>query len=214
MIHFGVVKRSVVFIILGGLLLGLIGAGTYLFMSRNTSSGSPTADAIPTPTSMPTLVSWDDPAGFTMQYPEGVIVNKHDEDKVNYAHVELTSATHPGGLIIWVKDLPKGVTDTVTWGKRASTPSAAISFDTTLGGQPAQKILVSGQTKTVTTGVVFDGVVWYVEATLADEAYWQSVYDVVIQSFAFKPIAPQAAANSGGNAPSGDTTVDEEEVLE
>lgn len=208
-------KRPVVIILVAGLLLGVIGAGAYLYFSQKTNLEVPAeTGASPTPT--PKLVLWDDPAGFTMQYPEGIQLNKHDEDKENYAHVEFTDPNHPGSLIVWVKDLPKGVTDTVSWGKKVSTPSSAISFDTTLGGNPAQKILVSSPVKTVTTGVVYDGVLWYIEATLTDEAYWQSVYDNVVSSFVFKPIAAapgsSAPGSSGESAP--EYSVDEEEVLE
>jgi len=203
-----VMKKPVVRIILGGLLLGLLGAGAYLYFSKNSQSPDITG-ASPTPTVAPKLVTWDDPAGFTMQYPEGLTFNKHDEDKVNYAHVELTDSNHPGSLIVWVKDLPKGIADTASWGKKVATPSSALSFDTTLGIQPAQKILVSAPTKTVTVGVVWDGVLWYIEANLTDEPYWQSVYDTVVNSFTFKPL-PTAPAGSG----SGGDTVDEEEILE
>jgi len=209
-------KRPIVLIILAGLLLGGIGAGAYLYFSKNTTPVNPVGDSVvPTPT--PKLVLWDDPAGFTMQYPEGILVNKHDEDKENYAHVELTNSAHPGGLIVWVKDIPKGIADTVAWGKKISTPSSAISFDTTLGGMPAQKVLVSTPVKTATTGVIYDGVLWYVEAVLGDDDYWQSVYDQVVGSFVFKPIEGDSgsgapAADPGGAA--GDYSVDEEEVLE
>lgn len=208
-------KRPIVIILIAGLLLGVVGAGAYLYFSQKTMSEAPVAtEIIPTP--VPKLVLWDDSAGFTMQYPEGIQLNKHDEDKENYAHVELTDPNHPGGLIVWVKDLPKGVADTVAWGKKVSTPSSAISFDTTLGGNAAQKILVSSPVKTVMTGVVYDGVLWYIEAVLTDEVYWQSVYDNVVSSFVFKPTtaAPGSSApgSSGESAP--EYSVDEEEVLE
>jgi len=206
-------KRPVIFIIVGGLLLGILGGGAYLYFSKN-STPSPRVTAEPTPTIAPELLTWDDPAGFTMQYPKGLTVDKHDEDKINYAHVEFLDSKHPGGLIVWVKDLPKGVTDTDTWGKKAATPSSAISFDTTLGSQSAQKILVSQPVKTVTTGVVYDGVLWYVEATLTDDAYWQSVYDKIVQSFTFKPLPAQAVDGGASDDTAGGGGVDEEEVLE
>ncbi len=207
-------KKSLVLIIVGGLLLGLVGAGAYLYYSKTTGvTTSPTGtDVTPVPT--PKLLMWDDPAGFTMQYPEGLTVNKHDEDLVNYAHVELTDSAHPGNVIIWVKDIPSGITDTASWGKKASAPASAISFDTSLAGQSAQKILVSSPEKIVSVGVIYDGVLWYIEAKLTDEPYWQSVFDGVIQSFIFKPTASQAAGNTVSSGGANDSAVDEEEVLE
>lgn len=209
-------KKPIIFVVVGGLLLGLLGAGIYIYVSpKNTTSVDVRADsALLTPTPAMTLLTWDDPAGFTMQYPADVNVNTHEEDVVNYAHVELTSTTHPGSVVLWVKDLPKGVTNTVAWGKQAATPSSAISFDTTLGDQPAQKVLISQAPKTTRVGVVYDGVLWIVEATLTDDVYWQRVYDVITKSFAFKPIAGKTQP-LGVDEPSGDMNVaDEEEILE
>lgn len=207
-------KKPLVLIIVGGLLLGLSGAGAYLYYSKNNGVVISPAGTDVTPMPTPKLLMWDDPAGFTMQYPEGLTLNKHDEDTVNYAHVELTDSAHPGNLIIWVKDTPKGITDTASWGKKAATPSSAISFETMLAGQSAQKILVSSPEKIVTVGTVYDGVLWYIEAKLTDEPYWQSMYDGVVQTFTFKPIASQAASGAAANSGVGQSAVDEEEVLE
>ncbi len=205
-------NKPLVLIIIGGVLLGGLGAGAYLYTSRITSAPSPVSETPNvTPTLAPTMITWDDPAGFTLSYPDGLQVNKHDEDKENYAHVEFTDTKHPGRVIVWVKDLPRKVTDTVSWGKLIAT-SSAISFDTTLGGKPAQKVLISQPQKTMMTGIVYDGVLWYIEADLVDEPYWRSVFDSLSSTFAFKPIeesAPAAAA-----PPASETSVDEEEVLE
>lgn len=206
-------KRPLVVIIIAGILLGVIGAGIYLYVSQNTPASLTVSPGEPVPTKAPILALWDDPAGFTMQYPEGLMVNKHDEDTVHYARVELTDDAHPGGLTVWVSDLPKGVTDTVSWGKKAATPSSAISFDTTLGDQPAQKILIADVPKKVMVGVVWDGVLWYIEAAPADDPYWQSVYDTVVSSFVFKPLPESVTETSAGSA-AGEQLYDEEEVLE
>lgn len=205
-------KKPLIIILLGGLIVGLLGAGGYLYVFKSRQPPEVTG-ANPSPTPTPKLVSWDDPSGFTMSYPEGLTVNKHDEDKMNYAHVEFTDAAHPGSLVIWVKDLPKGVKDTVAWGKKMATPSAALSFDTMLGGQPAQKIMIADVTKVVMVGVVWDGVLWEIVANLTDEPYWQTIFDTVIGSFAFKPLPTEPESNANENAVSG-STYDEEEILE
>lgn len=209
-------RRPLVLILLGGLALGIVGAGAYLFLSPKQDAPAIVVSQTPTPTPTVHLLSWNDPAGFTVQYPQDLTVNKHDEDTENYAHVEFTHEKHPGSLIIWVKDLPKGVADTLAWGKSASTPSSALSFDTTLGGKQAQKILVSGTPTVTQIGVVYDGVLWVVEGIATDEPYWQSVFDTVINSFAFTPLPQQTtgAEKTGGSAPAEEASYDEEEVLE
>lgn len=210
-------KKPWIFILVGGLLLGGLGAGTYLyFASSGSRSASPEIGGVAiSPTPAPSLITWDDPAGFTIQYPEHLVFNKHDEDKVNYAHLEFTDPSHAGALYVWVTDLPVGISDTASWGKKMSTPSSAISFETSLAGQSAQKILVSGPEKKVTVGVVYDGLLWYIEAKLTDESYWQGVYDTIVQSFTFKPLASeQGQAGGGVPAAANDSAVEEEEVLE
>lgn len=205
-------KRIVIFLFLA-LVLGGGGAGAYLYYSNTSASpispkGEDAAMVEPTPT--PKLVTWDDPSGFTTSYPEGLAVDKHDEDTEHYAHVEFTDPKHPGRLVIWVKDLPKGVTDTTSWGKKISASPSAILFETTLGGKPAQKVLTSSPAKTVSVGVVYDGVLWIVESELTDSDYWQSIHDSVTGAFAFKPTTSEPAA---GAAPV-EQSFDEEEVLE
>lgn len=218
MIHFGHMKRPIVIILVAGILLGGLGGGAYLFFSRTGGTKTPNLIAAnPTPTPVPTLISWDDPAGFSIKYPDTLTLNKHDEDKENYAHLEFTHPSHPGSVVVLVKDLPKGVTDTISWGKKASTPSSAISFDTVINEKPAQKILVSSPVKTVTTGIVYDGVLWYIEATLTDDAFWQPIYDGMLNDFTFTPLTGSGSeSDSGAGVPaSGDAaSYDEEEVLE
>lgn len=219
MIHFGHMKRPVIIILVAGILLGCIGAGSYLYFSRTGKSETPDLlVGTPTPTPEVALISWDDPAGFRLKYPDTVTLNKHEEDTENYAHLEFTQSSHPGRVVVMVKDLPKGITDTASWGKKAATPSSAISFDTTIGEKPAQKVLVSSPVKTVTTGIVYDGVLWYIEATLADESFWQPIYDGIVNTFAFVPVAdaPSEGTSVTGGAPSvgESTSYDEEEVLE
>ena len=206
-------KRALIFVLVT-LILGGAGAGAYLYYTGSASPPiSPKGEeAAVKPTPAPSLATWDDPAGFTVSYPGDLTLNKHDEDKDNYAHVEFTNAAHPGGLIIWVKDLPKGITTTTSWGKKMSASSSAILFDTTLGEKPAQKVLQSSPAKTVSVGVVYDGVLWTVETNLADASYWQTVHDAVVGSFTFKPLPTEAPSAAG--PVSSDQPVDEEEVLQ
>ncbi len=205
------------FVILGGLCLGLLGAGSYFLFSKNsTNVVSPKgADANVTPTAAPKMLSWDDPAGFTVSYPEGLIMNKHDEDAVNYAHVEFTSPGKPGSMIIWVKDIPPGVSDTGTWVKKDASLSAGSALDTTLGGQAAQKILLATSPKKEIIGSVYDNALFYIEVALDDGGFWQSTTDSMVQSFVFKPINTQAGTSDGNSGSPGDSlSVDEEEVLQ
>lgn len=199
--------------ILVGLVIGGIASGGYLLWIRNQSVPIEQA-ATPTPTPAP-LLTWNDPNGFTFQYPEGLSVNIHDEDKENYAHLEFIHPDHPGKLIVWGKDPVRGVTDTAGWVKNEKRFTGAGVLDTEMGGQKAAKVMIEGVTRMLVTGTVYDSIVWSVETTLDDLLFWSGVHATIVDSFAFVPVKePGSAATSEPVPVVDDVAVDEEEVVE
>lgn len=205
--------------ILVGLLIGGIASGGYLWWmkSRAESSGASNEQAAtPTPTPVQLLI-WNDPNGFSFQYPDGLTINKHGEDKENYAHIEFTHPDHPGKLIVWGKDLAKGVTDTASWVKNEKRFIGASVLDTELGGQKATKIMVEGITRMLVVGTVNDTIIWSVEANLEDAEFWTGVHTTIANSFAFVPVKSESTTSSSSEeaVPVAQTqAVDEEEVVE
>lgn len=203
--------------ILVGLLIGGILSGSYLVWvksKRVAPSVSEAQTATPTPTPA-ALLTWTDPNGFSFQYPEGLVVNKHDEDRENYAHLEFTHANHPGNLVVWGKDQARGVTDSDSWVKNEKRFIGAAVLDTELGGKPGKKVMIEGITRMAVIGAVYDSIVWTVEAKLEDADFWTNTQNAIVHSFAF--VAPKAAGSesSAETVPSGeDVVVDEEEIIE
>lgn len=154
------------------------------------------------------MIVWDDPAGFTFSYPEGLIIDKHDEDKQNYAHVELTNRAHPGKTIVWAKDTTS--LDVAAWVNTEKQFKGANIVDTTLGGKPAKKIFLSSFPPKLIVGTIFDDIVWTIEAELDDSEYWTGVHNDIGSSFAFKPLEESLSVGSGVV----EEVVDEEEVIE
>ncbi len=191
-------------IVTGVLVVGVVAGGLFVFSKNNSRVISP-GEVVSTPTPAVEMTTWDDPAGFSFQYPKDLSVNNHEEDNDNYAHVELTSKEHPGNIIVWVSDLPKGVTTLDSWVKKIY--STSMTLDTMLGGETAKKVLVSSPSAKLIVGTVSDGLLFYVEGTLTDKPYWQTVEDGIVKSFAFTPDTSTAAS---GQAES----VDEEEVVQ
>jgi hypothetical protein len=192
-------------------LLVLIGAGVYVWKLKNASQGpSPEVASVLTPTPEE-LLTWEDVSGFSFQYPKGIDVNKHDEDQENYAHVELTHKDHPGSIILWAKDLPAGVVDAASWVKKEKTFTGANILDTTLGGEPGKKVLLTTPMNKLFVGTVYDDLLWYIETTPEDSEYWNKVHDTILSSYAFPTLTSDSqGAGSGG----GQEEVDEEEVVE
>ncbi|MEK7544465.1 MAG: hypothetical protein AAB557_06430 [Patescibacteria group bacterium] len=204
-------------IIIGLIIGGILSAG-YLFWWGKSQSAGPAGsqESLSPPAPTPAqLLAWNDPNGFSFQYPEGLVVNKHDEDKENYSHVEFTSPDHPGRLIVWGKDPGRGVTDAASWVSQEKRFIGASLLDTTLGGQQAKKVMVDGVTRVLVVGALYDGIVWSVEAALEDADFWTGVHTTIINSFAFIPVKEPGSSATSEPAPAvDDVVVDEEEVVE
>lgn len=199
--------------ILVGLLIGGMASAGYLWWIRGKPAPVEQSTA-PTPAPVQ-LLTWTDPNGFTFQYPEGLSVNKHDDDRENYAHLEFTHPDHPGGLIVWGKDPTKGITDTAGWVKGEKRFTGASILDTELGSQAGKKVMIEGVNRMLIVGTVYDGIVWSVEATLEDVQFWTGVHTTIADSFKFIPVQqPGSAAISEPVPVVDDVTVDEEEVIE
>ena len=200
-------KNPKVFIpIILGVLFGGIGAAVFLANQQNNKQAPSTVSA-PTSSAVE-LATWSDQAGFQFQYPKDLSVDRHDEDTVNYAHIEFTHKDHPGKLIVWAKDT--NAQDVTAWVKTEKRFSGASVLDTTLGNLPAKKILLTSPEKMLIVGTVSDEIVFTIEATLDDSDYWSGVHNTIYSSFAFtSPGQTEPVKESGGEG-----AVDEEETLE
>lgn len=191
-----------------------ITGGAYWFRQRQTANqADQVAVAVPSPTPQPTeaLAVWNDQSQFTFQYSKTLTLNPHEEDTVNYAHVELTHPQHPGYIIAWTKDTTaQSIDDWVTKEKLTT------AIDTTVGGLPAKKTLGEKE-NTQFLSSIRNGYLYQIEADLSDRTYWEPMLNQIITSFAFTEAdaAPQEQSAPPATAPnesSGDYI--EEEVIE
>jgi hypothetical protein len=179
------------------------------------SKSSPQTAAAPTP--IPKARSnWDDPAGFTFTYDPDLTIDKHDEDQVNYAHIEMTNSKHKGTVIIWEKDTTAA--DAGAWVNTEKEYQGANVIDTTFAGQPGKKIVITQPARKMVTGTVYDGFLFYAETWGEDQTYWQNEYDSILASFTLKPDDSGTGSNnsSGSDQSSGDDSgsVDDTETLQ
>lgn len=183
--------------------LGIVGA--YVFLQQKKKPIEPAAQTQTQPQEETAL--WEDQAGFSFKYPKELSFNKHDEDQENYAHIEFTSATHSGKLIIWAKDTT--YPDVSAWVTKDKTLVDAISVNTTLGGVPAKKLVITTPAKKLITGAISDKILFTIEAEPTEgDSYWTTVSDTIVSSFAFTPTDPTSSV------PSEEASYDEEEVVE
>ena len=203
-------------------IIGLIviGAGATAFITFNlmrpeqVSSPIVSFQLTPTPVEEE-LVLWKDQAEFSFQYPKSLALDPHDEDNENYAHVELKSATHEGNLIVWVKDTQ--ATSLADWEKKEKIQNA---IDSKLDGEPAKKVLLSGEIGRIVTSTLFSGYLYQVEVNSMDFEYWNRVYNQVLSSFKFIPsetVGSKTPVTSYGEEEANDIPAGEsyeEEIIE
>lgn len=204
-------KKSI-FIILGltvGLLTGLLLFSLQYFKSAKKTAVTEKIESAPAVV-VEEKTTWDDQSGFTFDYPKSITLNPHKEDNDNYAHLELTSATHSGSLVVWAKDT---TAETLNDWVRINNIKNAI--DTTIGGEPARKILGGDEAKKVTLVAIHNGYLYQVDANLIDEDYWNKILDTVSNSFKFKSTEAKDSGNSSVQDNSDNSnSADGEEVIE
>lgn len=204
--------KKVIFITIGILILAAAGFFYFKFYQKKSSNLiNPLGSQNQNETK---LAVWKDPAGFKFSYPQDIKINNHPEDEENYAHLELTSTSHPGSILIWMKDTNyKNIQD---WVKKEASASSAQVFDSDLGDHPAQKVALSNPQKMVTA--TLDGNVLVLVEVYPQDSWWNQTYNQILSSFEFIPLAgeitpPQTSGSSGQS--SGGGIVDEgEEIIE
>lgn len=203
------------------LLFVVLGYRTWYVLSQNSETSVP-VDTAPTPTPIEELATWEDQSEFTFQYPKSLTVDPHEEDTENYAHVELTSASHGGGIIVWAKDTTSDTID--AWITKEKYEGA---IDTTLGEEAAKKVLVmntGNESPPMIIAAIHNGYLYEIEYrqtdVFADKAYWDSVFERMSTSFAFSDAqkesldSTQPPAGASTDSTGGEESIEEEEVIE
>ncbi len=207
-------KKTIVIIFSITIISGVIIGGGYYFWQVKSKVVSPIsgqASASVTPI-QEELTTWEDPSEFVFSYPKGLKLNPHDEDKINYAHIELTSDTYPGRIILWAKDT--NATSIDNWAKKNDAEGA---IDTALGDEKAKKILTTDPSQKIITSALHSGYLYQVEGEMGDD-YWKKVYGDVLASYKFITAKPakntESAEDSSTSSNDSQTSYDEEETIQ
>jgi len=206
--------KKKVLIIIGVLVLIAIGVFVFLYQKPSSKMVNPLTQTEQNQEGK--LLVWEDPAGFKFFYPEEIKINPHEEDEENYAYLELTSDSHPGSILIWMKDNKyKNIQD---WVKKENSTGSAQVFDSDLGGNPAQKLAFISPQKMVTA--TLDGNAIVLIEVYPEDQWWNETYNQTLSSFEFIPLqgeeisAPAKVSGSSGQTSEGGIIDEGEEVVE
>lgn len=205
-------------LVIGFLVLLVLGAGGFFLIKSNKQAGLVTPSlnrekAVPTGKPFQ-LTKWDDPLGFSFSYPSELKLNPHDEDQENYAHIEITSSTESGKIIVWSSDTEfSNIEDLI---KDDPIATNASSLDTNLGGISAKKLYFSQPEKKLMTAAIYDDLLFLVELYPGNGTYWGKIYDELLKNFSFGTMAKSTTNNGEEEVSSGEEGgIDEgEEIIE
>lgn len=164
------------------------------------------------------LLKYEDEAGFSFEYPEGLEVKDvTPEDKITYSELEISSFQHPGIAKIRVAD-----TQCLTienWVRKCnSRKEFGDSRDVTLAEIEGKQVRLSDP-KILQTVAIEDGVEYIIESPLAepDGAFWNKVHNDIVFSFALNEVTPVANSfneQAGAAGLQEEAIIEEEEVVE
>ena len=209
-------KKVLIIILAAVVVIGVVG-GSLWFRSRQITpevlspAKEPIFEITPTQTEAK-LLTWNDPAGFTFQYPSKVMVNKHSEDNTNYAHLDFYIEGKEGAVKILASDTKYKTTE--EWATKDKRNSQIGRGGTAifLSGKPARKITFADD-QTTTVGVVDEGILFTIELVPDKEGFWQKTFAQIVSSFTFVyPTAAPSSQESGGGSDS--DVIEEEEIIE
>lgn len=127
-----------------------------------------------------TLKTWEDPAGFSFNYPEILKIDIHEEDEISYAHLELTREGKSGRLLVMVNDSDYSTLD--QWLKEDKEVRDASALDTQVAEMKAKKVALK-EGKEITTFIDLDQVIYKIIKEPKGENFWNQVYKTFLDSF-------------------------------
>jgi len=136
--------------------------------------------------------SWEDPAGFSFDYPQEATIDAHLEDEVNYANLEITSEGKKGKIIILCND--SQYIDIDDWLEKDQLVRDGSGLETEIASMSARKVAL-GEGREVVGFIDWDEVLYTVDFQPEEEVdYWRSVFNHLLQSFELIPLEGETEA--------------------
>jgi hypothetical protein len=205
-------KKLLIFLSLIILLLAFALVIFFQFNSSGNKNQTEINNIQITPTPTIELVLWQDPAQFSVQYPKDINIDNHQEDNINYAHLEFKKEDKKGYLTIWVKDTIQNTTAGYVKENKLTD-----YIETTLGGYEAVKLLKTSESgiRTIIVYCIKDGYLYEINVGLEDYDYWSGVFNLVFDTFKFTAdIEESPKSNNQDQTVGQNEIIEEEEFIE
>lgn len=197
-------------LMIAGISLILIGLGTIILKVAQKSKSviMPVSTISSTPAPEEKLLTYEDEAGFSFEYTEGLVIKDVSGAQDVYSILEITSAEQSGKMVIRVVDT-KYKDPSLFFASLKTTLGASREFE--LAGMAGQQIQLENPRRLVTSAID-KGVLYYLESPLdSNSDYWNKAHNAIVSSFAIG----EAKTPTGSQTTGGDNTIyEEEEVVE
>ncbi len=161
---------------------------------------------------------WEDPAGFSFEYPQDLEIDVHPEDETNYSFLTLTAKDKKGKIEIICND--SQYKDVKEWVSEDSLVKQGSNLETKVASIVAQKVAL-GNGREITALIDWDEVIYIIDKIPEDELdYWSAVYSHILDSFKLTPLEGESEEEfvdwlqGFENAAAGVDVVEQVEVIE
>lgn len=167
---------------------------------------------------------WEDPAGFSFEYPDEIEIDIHVEDEANYSFLTLSSKERKGKLDIICND--SQYADIDEWLSEDSLVKQGSGLETQVASVSGQRVAL-GNGREITAFIDWDKVIYTIDKTPFDSAqdkpeeevdYWDQIYTHILSSFKLIPLEGETEAQFsewlGGFDTSGMDVVESVEIIE
>lgn len=162
------------------------------FLLRKPSQKPPLSEkSLPMEEEFP-LKTWEDPAGFSFNYPEILEIDIHEEDEVNYAHLELTQEGKMGRVLIIANDSDYDTLE--DWLAEDKEVKGLSSLDTEIADLPAKKVALK-EGKEIAAFIDLDQVIYTIIKEPQGEDFWRQAYRAILDSFVLIPLEGESEAD-------------------
>lgn len=156
-----------------------------------------------------TLKEYQDPSGFSFNYPDNLSITKNDiTDNNTYADLQLFSKDVNGSLILKITDSKFTTLD--EWLKSNKEATVGEPKEVKLGSLKAFEIKTSDR---LLVAALDQKILFTIEIPLVEEDFWMKVYNKILTGFTFE-LPDNTTASANTNVTSDDVIFEGEEVVE
>jgi hypothetical protein len=129
---------------------------------------------------------WDDPAGFSFEYPKELEVDVHQKDEVNYSFLTLAKKNQKGKIVVICTDSKYNNID--EWLEKDESVRQGNGLETKVASVSGRKVAM-GSGREIVGFIDGDKVLYtFDKQPDGDDGYWNEIFARLLSSFKLKAL--------------------------